>query len=199
MIIKKSEQKRKLIMSVAKEIFIRKGFSAVTMKDIIEECNISRGGIYIYFQSVDEIFLSVILLHGEEKLKEAKNRLLEDKSFNTLIENYFEKQKKRLLNINKTLLIAMYEYMFSHKSDYDKEFFENQFLNTKSIVLNLLKYGAKNAEISCSDLENLASTIVFCIEGISMLGTTAHISEEFIDSQIEYIKKLIYKQYGITN
>lgn len=194
MIVKKSDKKRELILLTAKKIFIKKGFVAVTIKDIAEECNISRGGIYLYFQSVDEIFLNVILLHSEQKFKEAQNHLLENKSFYILIDDYFEKQKKRLLNINNTLLIAMYEYRFAHKNDYDKEFFHNQFLNTKSIVLNLLNYGVEKCNISPNELENLATTIVFYIEGISMLGTATGISKEFINSQIEYIKNLIFKE-----
>ena len=57
---KKSDKKREFILLKAKQVFIRSGFASVTMKDIIEECGISRGGIYLYFTSVDEIFMQVI-------------------------------------------------------------------------------------------------------------------------------------------
>ncbi len=66
----RSEEKRAFILSKAKQVFMRKGFSAVTMKDIIEECNISRGGLYLYFKSVDELFIQVIITHNEAKLRE---------------------------------------------------------------------------------------------------------------------------------
>ncbi len=48
--------KRDLILESAKVVFSKKGLIDATMKDIIEECGISRGGIYLYFRSVDEIF-----------------------------------------------------------------------------------------------------------------------------------------------
>ena len=41
----KSAQKKKYIIEKAREIFIEKGFVAVTMKDIVEACDISRGGL----------------------------------------------------------------------------------------------------------------------------------------------------------
>ena len=43
----KSEQKKAYILEVAKEVFIEKGFRTVTMKDIVEACEISRGGLYL--------------------------------------------------------------------------------------------------------------------------------------------------------
>ena len=189
---KKSDKKRSMILLKAKQVFIKKGFTAVTMKDIIDECNISRGGIYLYFQSVDEIFMQVIISHNEQKLKEAKDNVAEAKCFKQLIDEYFEKQKKRLLNINGSLLIAMYEYRFAHKYDYDKEFFSNQLTRTKDIVLEILRYGADNGDISNEKIDDLAMHIVFFIEGISLLGTASGISEEYIDNQIEFIKEMIF-------
>ncbi len=117
----KSDEKRALILSNAKRVFIRKGFAAVTMKDIIEECGISRGGLYLYFQSVDELFMQVIISHNEAKLKESRACNTEGKTFRELVDGFFEKQKRRLMNINDSLLIAMYEYRFAHKYDYDRD------------------------------------------------------------------------------
>ena len=53
----KSEQKKKLILETARKVFVEKGYKLVTMKDIVEACEISRGGLYLYFQStsVDKV------------------------------------------------------------------------------------------------------------------------------------------------
>ena len=45
----KSEQKRNFILETARKVFIEKGFKNVTMKDIVEACEIRRGGLYLYF------------------------------------------------------------------------------------------------------------------------------------------------------
>ena len=66
---KKSLEKRNLILERAEQVFSKKGFSAVTMKDIIDACNISRGGIYLYFNSTDEIFMEVIKLDNRNSCK----------------------------------------------------------------------------------------------------------------------------------
>ena len=43
----KSAQKKKYILETARNVFVEKGFKNVTMKDIVEACNISRGGLYL--------------------------------------------------------------------------------------------------------------------------------------------------------
>ena len=52
----KSEQKRKFILETARRVFVEKGFKNVTMKDIVEACKISRGGLYLYFENTSQIF-----------------------------------------------------------------------------------------------------------------------------------------------
>ena len=52
----KSVQKKKYIIETARNVFMEKGFKAVTMKDIVEACEISRGGLYLYFQNTGELF-----------------------------------------------------------------------------------------------------------------------------------------------
>lgn len=72
----RSKEKRELILTKAERVFIRRGFNGVTMKDIIEECEISRGGIYLYFSSVDDIFMEVIKRHNQSKAEQLPEKSL---------------------------------------------------------------------------------------------------------------------------
>ena len=56
----KSIQKKRFILETARKVFVDKGFKKVTMKDIVEACEISRGGLYLYFESTGQIFLEVM-------------------------------------------------------------------------------------------------------------------------------------------
>ena len=62
----KSAQKRKYILETARKVFMEKGYLQVTMKDIVEACNISRGGLYLYFSDTGEIFLEVLKMEQQE-------------------------------------------------------------------------------------------------------------------------------------
>ena len=62
----RSLQKKQFILEKAREVFVEKGFRSVTMKDIVDACEISRGGLYLYFSSPEEIFLEVLAAESEE-------------------------------------------------------------------------------------------------------------------------------------
>jgi TetR/AcrR family transcriptional regulator len=53
------QQRREDILSAAEELFSEKGFKATTMQEISEKVELSKGTIYLYFKSKEELYLSV--------------------------------------------------------------------------------------------------------------------------------------------
>jgi len=187
----KSDEKKKFILEKARQVFIRKGFNNVTMKDIIDECQISRGGLYFYFSSIDEIFKAVVEVHNKSRIDTVKSDIEKGIAFSVLLESYFLNQKRRFLNMDKSLKTAMMEFFLSHKDEYSKSFILSQFTNSKNILLEILKYGVNNNEVEDIDLMLMAENIMFFFEGIGTLALIAGINEEHIDRQFEHIKKNI--------
>jgi AcrR family transcriptional regulator len=56
---KKSERKE-LIIDTAFDLFASKGYSATGLRDIMRDANISKGGIYVYFDSKLDILLAIV-------------------------------------------------------------------------------------------------------------------------------------------
>lgn len=191
MVVKKSEIKRELILTKAKEVFIRKGFNRVTMKDIIEECEISRGGIYLYFSTVEEIFIEVVKRHNDSKIQELKSKIEKSKDFLLLVDDFLAGQKKRLLTMDKSLYFAMIEFCFGHKNDVDRNFYTEQFFNAKRMIVELLTFGKQEGVVKSDHIERLANSILFLIEGLRSLAVSSGISEELADEQIGVCKRMI--------
>ena len=86
----KSVQKKRYIVEKARDVFMEKGFKKVTMQDIVEACNISRGGLYLYFESTSQIFMEVLRMESEEADDVFSDSITEDATaipvfFNTLL------------------------------------------------------------------------------------------------------------------
>ena len=73
----KSAQKKKYIVETARKVFMEKGYKTVTMKDIVEACEISRAGLYLYFENTSQIFLEVLLWNRKMRMMFLKERLPE--------------------------------------------------------------------------------------------------------------------------
>jgi AcrR family transcriptional regulator len=55
------ETRRRLILSTATDLFVRKGFAGVTLDDIATAIEFSKGTIYNHFESKEEIFAAILL------------------------------------------------------------------------------------------------------------------------------------------
>lgn len=58
---KREKQLRRMeILEAAKEIFFSKGLISATMNEIAERAELSKGTLYLYFQSKEELYLSLL-------------------------------------------------------------------------------------------------------------------------------------------
>lgn len=54
------ERRRREILEAARRVFRRKGYGPTTMHDIIAEAGMSRGGVYLYFPSKEDLFMALL-------------------------------------------------------------------------------------------------------------------------------------------
>lgn len=196
----KSEEKRELILTKAEQVFIRRGFNGVTMKDIIAECEISRGGIYLYFSSVDEIFVEVITRHNKIKFDQIKIDVSYITDFEYMLDSYFDMQKERLLHMENSLLLAVFEFFIAHKHEADKDFYSGTFSMLNNAIIEILNCGVKAGCLDNNIVHILADNILFFIKGIETLAMSSGVSKDLLDTQFDFCKKIIFSQReGLTN
>ena len=63
------EERRKQIKEIALKLFVDKGYSKITMEEIVQAVGISKGGMYHHFSNKEEIFLE-LLRDGDEYRKD---------------------------------------------------------------------------------------------------------------------------------
>ncbi len=64
---REKEERRQSILQAAREVFLEKGFSRATMDDVAERAEVSKGTLYLYFES-KETLLAHLLLEGLDSL-----------------------------------------------------------------------------------------------------------------------------------
>lgn len=68
----KKRERKEHILNIAFELFAEKGYSATGMRDIMKAANVSKGGIYVYFESKAAILLSIV-----ERFDNRRHNILE--------------------------------------------------------------------------------------------------------------------------
>ena len=183
----KSEQKRKFILETARKVFVEKGFKKVTMKDIVEACEISRGGLYLYFESTGQIFLEVMKLESEETDDVFSDKITEDATAADILVLFLQEQKKELLRRKDTLTQAIYEYYFENQPGKKDNILKKQFDSAVKIMEKLIETGVGNGELYCEDCQGTARNIMFVLEGLKISAQTIGITAETVDREIRFI------------
>ena len=183
----KSQQKKKYIIEKARQVFVEKGYRNVTMKDIIEACEISRGGLYLYFPSTKEIFLEVLKQEQESGDDVFSTQIGEDSTIVDILELFFAAQKAELLNSKDNLAMAIYEYYFAHKPEGEENFLRMQFEAAVQALTQLIEMGVDAGELYCEEPQTAAEEIMYALEGLKASYLTIKVSEAEIDKQIDYL------------
>lgn len=185
----KSEQKRKFILETARKVFVEKGFKKVTMKDIVEACEISRGGLYLYFDNTSQIFLEVMRLESQEADDVFSDSITEDATAADILLLFLKEQKKELLRKNNTLTQAIYEFYFQNQLSKKDNILKRQFDSAVKIIEKLIETGVENGEFYCEDCRGTARNIMFVLEGLKISAQTIGVTSETVDREILFILK----------
>lgn len=183
----KSVQKKKYILETARKVFMEKGFKKVTMKDIVEACEISRGGLYLYFDNTSQIFLEVLKLESQEADDVFSDSITEDATAADILILFLQEQKKELLRKKNTLTQAVYEFYFENDLPKKENILKKQFDSAVKIIEKLIEAGVDNGEFYCEDCKGTARNIMFVLEGLKISAQTIKINAETVDREISYI------------
>lgn len=185
----KSVQKRKYILETARKVFMEKGFKRVTMKDIVEACDISRGGLYLYFNSTEEIFLEVLRMESEETDDVFSDNVKEDSTATDILMLFLKEQKKELMRKKDTLTQATYEFYFENKLNKKDNILKKQFDSAVFVLRKLIETGVESEEFYCDDCESAARNIMLVLEGLKISAQTIGVTSDSVDKQLLYILK----------
>ncbi len=185
----KSIQKRKYILETARKVFVEKGFKRVTMKDIVEACDISRGGLYLYFESTSQIFQEVMKMETQADDDLFSDSIKEDATAGDILLLFLMEQKKELLRKQDTLTQAIYEFYFENQLPKKENRLKRQFDSAVKIMEKLIESGVANGEFYCDDCAGCARNIMYVLEGLKICAQTIGVSEEAVNREIYYIVK----------
>lgn len=190
---KRGEETRQLIKKSACSLFAGKGFKQVTMKDICEAANLSRGGLYCHYGSTREIFREIIndfmIQQGDSFSEKIEHQLSAKEILNEVLEKY----KNEMLDSQSSLSLALYEYFSIDNTETGNELCA-QYTASFNAWQTLLEYGIKNGEFHHVDIKSVFDLIIFSYQGVRMYSKIMPIDEDIPQRIIEQIKKIIVKE-----
>ena len=187
----KGDNTKNLILEKASELFIKKGYSAVTMKDVCEATGLSRGGLYRHFNSTGEMMACLLMDEQQTADDEFRAAVAEGKSAVQMLEAYIQKHDRFLLSPGSALEVAASQYALLDEDG--KKINSTRVRATVKRLTYIVGLGQEEGKFIEGDPENLAWHIVFFICGIRSRTVMVEPGAEFIHIQTDYIRKFLLK------
>ncbi len=188
--MKKGNKKKTEIQKVTKELIIEKGYGAVTMSEIGQVLQLSAGGLYYHYHSVEEIFLDIVT----NETRQVWDLFSEADTIDSLIlafKQYFELEKADLLDADNTLNAIFYQYYYSFPLTVRKEKMGAAYSETIGMITEILNKVYHSPQVA----ECLANHIYVMLQGLNMLAMTGQIKEETIDREFQETEKLMSRLF----
>ena len=163
-----SEIRRNQILDAATKVFVRQGFQHARMDDIVEESGLSKGTLYWYFKSKEDIInaISRRLFTGElEKLEglleaegTASERLMQ-------LTNYRVAGLKRMSNL---VPIIFEFYAVAVHQQWVKQFIGEYFKHFRGLLEDLIQQGIDRGEFYPVNAAETAISLASMYEGLTI-------------------------------
>jgi len=183
----KAAIKKQLILKSARQLFSEKGYSAVTMKDVVEACGISRGGLYLYFGSTHDIFVEVMNAEYADSNDVYISAIMDGTPATKIIGFFLKEKRKQILGDTDSLTRATYEFFFDHPMPADENRLRKDFDESVKILAKLIEKGIEDGDLYDVDPQAAARNIMFVLEGLRISALTMDVDQKLVNEQLMYI------------
>lgn len=196
---KEKNLRKEKIIQHAFDLFAEKGYTETTMDHIVQSLGMSKGGVYNYFKSKEEIFLAI----AESRFNKRHKIVCE---FHEDISN-----KEKIIKYIKWTLTGLFDDNTSKGARFTFEFWSvvsrNPEMREKSIdryklfyrdLSLIIKEGMEKGEfLEDTNIESICYIILATMDGIGFVSSvmSVPITEEVVENYLDMVLKKIVKGY----
>ena len=162
-----ADERRAQIMQAALACFTRKGYNNTTMDDIVAESGLSKGTLYWYFKSKDDLFVQAIVSlfgdWGEEVVTALQQCPTASDRLRTLAQ--------WLVDFCKTaegfLSLFLEFWASSPRREEASQIWVDMLVRYKDVIVEIIEEGIRNGEFKPVDAEQLVWALMAAYDGLA--------------------------------
>jgi TetR/AcrR family fatty acid metabolism transcriptional regulator len=164
-----SEQRKQQIINAAMRVFSRLGLHEARMDDIVEESGLSKGTIYWYFDSKDDIVIAILENLFSDEFIKLDLSSDPDRRASDMIDDYLSsmlQDVKKML----TMLPLTYEfYSLAFRNERIRSILSKYFEEYMKKMVPVIQKGIDDGEFQPLDATDVAVTLGATYEGLLLM------------------------------
>lgn len=179
------------ILVAAKSVFMRNGYEATTMKDIVSESGRSFGGVYMYYSNKESLFFD-LLKHQYESMAERFKAEETSGSWAALVQ-FLNVQMDVADKVEAGLAPCMYEFFIvGRKDQLRKEMIEARHAAIYDSISRLIQSGIQSGEFrSNPSVPVLSHFLISFLDGVFLESIITGHDRIRMREQFEVLKQML--------
>jgi AcrR family transcriptional regulator len=172
-----SELRKEQILEAAMVVFARLGFHKARMDDIVQEAGLSKGAVYWYFKSKDEIITTILNRFMERELEDFRQIGQIDGPIPIRLTIMMKTMAKEIEEISDLMPIIYEFYAVAAREETIRKTIDRYLKRYTKLLEQLIKTGIERGELRNVPPRDAAVSLIALIEGcmlIWILGTFDH-------------------------
>ena len=188
------EMRSKAILLAAKHVFSQKGYISTTMKDVVEQSGMSRGSVYMYFSSTEQMMLALIAEAESENLDEINELIETSQSMWELVVSFLKRGETSITKISSSFTMAIYEfYLTQWRVTGNAHLLEQRYDKAIATISTFLQLGTDRGEFQpLAPNADIARVIVSLIDGMTWDCTVLDSHRIKLGAQLDVSIKLLH-------
>ncbi len=164
-----SDERKYQILNAAEQVFTKKGLDLTRMDDIAEETGLSKGTLYLYFKSKDDLIIAILdrIFEGAFKQLAARkdNRLSSSEAISQFTEEAIRDYKMML-----HLMPVAYEFLaLAFRNTTVQKALKQYFRHYMEVLVPIIQRGIDAGEFRQMDAQEVAIAAAAIYEGTVLL------------------------------
>jgi AcrR family transcriptional regulator len=168
-----SEERRSQIIQSAIQVFGRKGFDKTRMDDVASESGLSKGLLYWYFKSKEEIIIAIADLLFSGEFRKMQKLFVENRTARACLDDFLEIFLEDMKSILKVAPVIYEFYALAFRNATVRRVMHEYLHRFVTLLQPIVQYGMDNGEFAPGDARQATIAIGAALEGTLLLWVYA--------------------------
>jgi len=164
-----SEERKNQILDAAKDTFSKVGFHKARMSDIAESSGLSKGSLYWYFDSKNDLINKLLTRVFEPEIKDLKSLVNDLRPASERLMIYAERGAEDMIKLLKWTPLVYEFFALAFRQDFIKKSIRKYYQQHMEILEELIQQGLDSGEFRANNARDAAVAIGSLLEGTAVL------------------------------
>ncbi len=164
-----SDERKAQIINAAEDVFTQKGFNEARMDDIADETGLSKGTLYLYFKSKDDLIIAILDRMFQREMKQMEGLDQADLSAADAIWKMTEAVTNNILGFVRLVPIVYQFLALAFRNKYVQKALKKYINQYIDMITPIIEQGIKSGEFRKVNSREVAIAMSAIIEGTLLL------------------------------